>query len=323
MRTIAIAAAAVVLAACSSSASSSSLPATHDASSVAMRAARATPKGGIYVSQFDASSVYGYAGLNKRNAPPICGETSGDFVADVATDSKGDLIAPSQQGETIYVYQGPAMCGPTAATLSDPYGLPVDVASANALTGKIAVANIEDDGPISNPPPGSITICTVASGCTKNLTNSQMNRVGAVALDNRGDCWASATNASGLPTLTFFAHCAGKGRAATGYQNSGYGGLELDKKGNLLALDFNDAALYVYSGCKPACALVAGPFALQGESFYGKLNRDGTTFAAADYQDGKVDIYKYDTTSLTYQFSFDQDLSRGSEVEGIAFAPGR
>lgn len=322
MRTIAIAAAVAVLTACSSVASPS-LPATRNAVNVPLRVSRATPKDGIYVSQFDGSSVYGYAGTNKRNAPPICGETSGDFVADVATDSKGDLIAPSQQGETIYVYQGPRMCGPTAATLSDPYGLPVDVASANALTGKIAVANIEDDGPISNPPPGSITICTVASGCTKNLTNPQMYRVGAVALDKRGDCWASATNTAGTPTLTYFAGCAGKGRAATGYQNAGYGGLEFDKHGNLLALDFSGTQLYVYSGCKPACALVAGPFALQGESFYGKLNRAGTTFAAADYQNGRVDIYKYGTTSLTYQFSFDQDLSRGAEVEGVAFTPNR
>jgi hypothetical protein len=322
MRTIAITLAAAVLAACSSVASSS-LPTTSNAVGVPMRIAPATPKDGIYVSQFDASSVYGYAGTNKRDAPPICGETSGDFVADVATDSKGDLIVPSQQGETIYVYQGPRMCGPTAATLHDPYGLPVDVASASALTGEIAVANIEDDGPISNPPPGSITLCTVASGCTKNLTNPQMNRVGGVALDKRGDCWASATNASGSPTLTYFAHCGGKGRAVTGYQNSGYGGLELDKKGNLLALDFNGAQLYVYSGCKAACALVAGPFALQGESFYGKLNRDGTTFAAADYQNGKVDIYKYDATSLTYEFSFNQDLSQSSDVEGVAFTSGR
>jgi hypothetical protein len=322
MRIIAVAVAAAVLAACSSSASSS-LPTTPNAPDLPMRLSRAVPKDGIYVSQFDASSVYGYAGTNQRNAPPICGETAGDFVADIATDSKGDLIAPTQQYETIDVYKGPQMCGPQAAALSDTYGLPVDAASADALTGTIAVANFEDDGPISNPPPGSITLCTVASGCTKNLTNPQMNRVAAVALDKRGDCFASATNASGSPTLTYFARCAGKGRAATGYQNSGYGGLDFDKRGNLLALDWNGTQLFVYSGCKPACTLVAGPFALQGQSLYGKVDRDGTTFAAADYATGRVDVYKYGTTSLTYEFSFDRDLSRGEDVEGVAFTPGR
>lgn len=322
MRTITIAIAVLGLAACSG-ASSPSLPQTQSTPSFPRSAPHAAAKGGIYVSEFDGSSVYGYAGTNQRNAPPICGETSGDFVADVATDRNGDLIAPSQQGETINIYSGPRMCGPTAATLHDPYGLPVDAASANALTQKIAVANIEGDGPISNPPAGGITICTIARGCTRNLTNPAMFRVAGVALDKRGDCWASATDANSDPTLTYFAHCSGKGRAATGFQNSNYGGLEVDKNGNLLALDSNAGRLLVYSGCRPACKLVAGPFALQGLSIYGKLDAKGTTFAAADYQDGQIDLYKYSTSALTYEFSFSQDLSRGASVEGVAFSPGR
>jgi len=321
MRSILISAAVLALAACSSAASTM-VPQTQSAMAFPQRISRATPRDGIYVSQFDGSSVYGYAGTNQRNAPPICGEASGDFVADVATDPKGDLIAPSQLGEVINVYSGPHMCGPTAATLDDTYGLPVDVASADALTKPIAVANIEDDGPISNPPPGSITICSVAAGCTENLTNSQMYRVAGVAIDRRGDCWASAVDSSDSATLVYFAKCSGKGRGATGIQNTGYGGLEFDKKGNLLALDGNAAHLFVYSGCRPACKLVAGPFNLQGKSLYGKLDSKGTTFAAADYQNGKVDIYKYSTSALTYEFSFSQDLSKGASVEGIAFAPG-
>jgi hypothetical protein len=321
VRAIAIVLAAASLAACSSDVSPT-LPATSSVTNLPQKVSHATPKSGIYVSEFDGSSVYGYAGKNERNAPPICGETSGDFVADVATDPKGDLITPSQQGESIYVYRGPRMCGPTAATLSDPYGLPVDVASADALTGKIAVANIEDDGPISNPPPGSITICTVAKGCTINLTNAQMYRVAGIAFDKGGDCWASATDLTGTPTLTYFAHCSGKGRAATGFQNDGYGGLQFDKKGNLLSLDFEGKRLWVYSGCKPACKLAAGPFPLKGQSLYGKLDNHGKTFAAADSQNGQIDIYKYSSTALTYEFSFNQDLSRSADVEGVAFSPG-
>ena len=181
MRTITIAIAVLGLAACSG-ASSPSLPQTQSTPSFPRSAPHAAAKGGIYVSEFDGSSVYGYAGTNQRNAPPICGETSGDFVADVATDRNGDLIAPSQQGETINIYSGPRMCGPTAATLHDPYGLPVDAASANALTQKIAVANIEGDGPISNPPAGGITICTIAGGCTRNLTNPAMFHVDDVVV---------------------------------------------------------------------------------------------------------------------------------------------
>jgi hypothetical protein len=321
MRAVAIALTAAALAACSSAASPS-LPATTSSARLPQLVSPATPKDGIYVSEFSNSSLYGYAGENERNAPPICGETAGDFVADVATDRNGNLVAPSQQGELVYVYRGPKMCGPAAATLNDPYGLPVDVASADALTGKIAVANIEDDGPISNPPPGSVTICTVAAGCSINLTNPQMYRVGGVALDERGDCWASATNTEGAATLVVFARCSGKGHAASGFQNSGYGGLEFDKNGNLLALDGQAGRLFVYSGCRPACKLVAGPITLQGASYYGKLDSHGTTFAAADYQNGQIDIYTYQTTALTYEFSFDQDLLKSADVEGVAFSPG-
>jgi hypothetical protein len=99
--------------------------------------------------------------------------------------------------------------------------------------------------------------------------------------------------------------------------------LELDKNGNLLALDSTAARLFVYSGCRPACKLVAGPFTLQGLSLYGKLDEKGRTFAAADYQKGQVDLYTYSTTALTYEFSFSQDLSQGASVEGVAFSPGR
>jgi hypothetical protein len=319
MRTLA-AIAILALAACSGAAS---LPQTQTQRLPNFRQRISPPtKDGIYVSQFDASAVFGYAGTNQRNAPPFCGENSGDFVADIATDPNGNLIAPSQLGETINVYSGPEMCGPSAAALHDSYGLPVDVASANALKQAILVANIEDNGPISNPPPGSITICTVAAGCTKNLTNAHMNRVAGVALDKHGNCWASATNASGDPTLIYFAHCDGKGRLATGFKNSSYGGLEFDKSGNLIALDSTAARLYIYSGCNPACTVVAGPFALQGESLYGKLDKAGTTFAAGDYQRGQVDLYSYSTSALTFKFSFNMDLSRSRSVEGVAFSPG-
>ncbi|HEY2476444.1 MAG TPA: hypothetical protein VGI19_16820 [Candidatus Cybelea sp.] len=320
MRTIAIAVAILALAACSG-APSPSLPQTQSAPALPGRVSRETPKDGIYVSEFYGSSVFGYAGMNQRNAPPICGETSGDFVADVATDRNGDLIAPSQLDETVKVYSGPRMCGPTAATLKDPYGLPVDVASANALTLQIAVANIEDDGPISNPPPGSITICTVAGGCTKNLTDRRMYRVAGVAVDKGGNCWASAVDKNNEATLTYFRHCSGKGHAATGFQNSNYGGLEFDESGNLIALDSANTRIFIYAGCRPACRLIAGPLALQGKSIYGKLDTKGTTFAAADYQYGRIDLYKYSTTGLSYEFSFSQDLGQGSSVEGVAFSP--
>jgi hypothetical protein len=281
----------------------------------------AASRAGLYVAQYHQTNIYGYAGVNKRDAPPVCGESGVESVVDVAADPEGDLIVPNGNPHLVFVYKGPKMCGTPQIRILDPYGQPVDAASANATTGVIAVANVYDDGPITNPPPGSISLCDVAHDCTVNLTNPHMHEVAAVALDEAGDCWASAKDASGTATLVYFAHCAGKGRLASGYQNSGYGGLQVDKSGNLLAVDSSANALDVYSGCKPACKRVAGPFALQGATVYGKLDSRGKTFAAADSASGRIDVYKYAVTSLTYEFSFDQDLSRGSEVEGVAFTP--
>jgi hypothetical protein len=39
---------------------------------------------------------------------------------------------------------------------------------------------------------------------------------------------------------------------------------------------------------------------LNGQAFFGHLNADSTTFAAADYEYGQVDIYKYNPKALTY-----------------------
>ena len=128
------------------------------------------------------------------------------------------------------------MCGPKAAKIADTYGQPVDASSANALTGKIAVANTFDNGST----PGSIPVCTVSAGCTKNLTNPAMDGVAGVAMDNKGNCWADGINPSVQATLTYFAGCAGRGVQATGFGNAGPGGIDIDASGNLLTIDVRE-----------------------------------------------------------------------------------
>jgi hypothetical protein len=313
----------LALAACTSAAQSP-VPPTSTAASAIVPAGRqpAAYTQGIYVAQFDSDAVFGYANQNRRNAPPVCGENGIQLVADIGTDPAGNLMVPSQIGETIFVFGGPKLCGAQIAKLHDPYGLPVDVASRNASSGTIAVANIEDDGPISNPPPGSITVCTIGGGCTGNLTNKRMYRLAGVAIDDAGDCWASAVDTKSKATLLYFAGCTGAGAVATGYKNASYGGLDIDSKGHLLALDYQNQKLFVYSGCNPACTRVAGPLALAGPAVYGKVNAKGTLFATTDYVNAKVDVYRYSGTSIRFDYSFSQDLTALGSPEGIAFSPG-
>jgi hypothetical protein len=284
---------------------------------------------GIYVSEVSGTSIFGYQTKNKKNNGPRC--TVPFAVAypnDIDVDGAGNLIDPDGGTRSIIIGQGPDMCGAEAASISDPYGQPNDASSANALTGTIAVGNVIGNGRGAT---GSISVCTVAGGCTVNLTNAAMDEVAGVAMANNGDCWGDAFNSSSAATLTYFAGCAGAGVQASGFTNTSYGGIDLDKFGHLVTIDIFDpagvSAVDVYSGCNPVCTLIGGPFPLEGDAVFGHLNKGSSRFATGDYVNGQVDLYKYHSsktgagTSLTYEYSFNNGLNPSQGVEGVAYDP--
>ena len=276
--------------------------------------------GGLYVSQFSSTSILAYKSDNKKNGAPTCSVPGVLYLNGVAVDGKGNLIDPNGGSRSIVVFKGPGMCGAKAASTADSFGQPVDAASNDALNGKIVVANMFDN----DSKAGSVSVCTMKSGCQTNLTNSAIYEMVGVAMDKKGNCWASAYTMQFLPTLTYFAKCKGPGVAATGYQNSSPGGLDIDDAGNLVAIDTsanNIGALIIYSGCKPACKVVGGPFPLHGETFWGHLNQNSTAFATANYVAGEIDVYKYSTTALTYLYSFTNGLNASYSVKGAAYNP--
>jgi hypothetical protein len=124
-----------------------------------------------------------------------------------------------------------------------------------------------------------------------------------------------------MAALTYFKRCSGSGETATGFDNPASGGLDIDKDGHLVTVSYSTPAVYVYSGCRPACKLIGGPFPLKGTGFYGHLNMDSTSFVAADYQHGEIDVYRYTPTSLKYMYSFNNGLSQSSGVVGAAYNP--
>jgi hypothetical protein len=279
---------------------------------------------GLYVGDFDATTIYGYRARNPRNKPPICTVPGVSYVNGLAVDGKGNLIDPDGGTRKVIVFKGPGMCGATMASISDPYGMPSDAASADASAGAIVVGNIFD-GPGSHPTAGSISICTVAVGCVQNLTNPHMYEVVGVALARNGDCWADASatsSGSSGPRLIYFKSCSGSGQVAKDFLNKDYGGLDIDGNGNLLSIAYSQSSkLYVYHGCNPRCSLVAGPFRLHGPSVYGKVDQDSTHFAAADVTHEQVDVYSYSRTSVRYRYSFWNGLNRSGAIEGIAYNP--
>lgn len=271
---------------------------------------------GIYASEYQDSgpSIFGYPTDNLRNRRPFCKKSVSD-VFGVAVDGKGNFIAPGFY-HAISVFRGPDMCGPKVGefhAISGDDGA-VDAASADAINGVTAIAIYQDAGTGY----GSLQLCTLKRNCTTNLTNGYaMNEVLAVAM-REGQCWAS----SAAPTaLTYFKGCAEPGQTATGYANESAGGLDIDKYGDIVAISASSSQVYVYSGCRPACKVVGGPFTLLGTSFYGRLNGNSTRLAVADYQYGQIDIYKYEPKAITYLYSFNRGLSASREVYGVAYNP--
>ncbi|HLY01197.1 MAG TPA: hypothetical protein VKR56_01730 [Candidatus Cybelea sp.] len=291
-----------------------------------------TAKAGLYVAYFTRGSdefiILGYPSNNRRNKAPICqmtGPRSGDGIA---VDANGNLIGLAAfPTDEVVVYKGPEMCGHELGSFRDPYGYPYDAASADAATGTIAVANSFDyEG--SKTYSGSISVCTLAGGCTSNLTNAAIQEVWGVALDRSGDCWAAATNQSAAAYLIYFKHCAGTGSVATGYKNPYSGSLDIDRSGNLVSLSGTggqSGELYVYKGCKPACSLVGGPFGLAGEALVGHLDGNSATYATATISEyisgqGEVDVYRYSPTKLTHEYSFTNGIGNNF-IASTAYNP--
>ncbi len=249
-------------------------------------AASAAARRGLYAVDFYGTDIFGYRSKNRDNGPSICAVGPTEYTNGIAVDTKGNLIAPDGGNYSIIVFKGPRMCGPQLGSIQDPYGQPSDVASIDAATGMIVVGNIFD-GPASSPSPGSVSLCTLSAGCTTNLTNPKMYEVGGVALARDGDCWASTMDASGVARLIYFRGCSGSGQVATHFLNKGFGGLDWGDLGNLISISYyfgSSIELYVYKGCKPACKLVGGPFALKGLPFFGRLNKDSTRLATGDVE---------------------------------------
>jgi hypothetical protein len=80
------------------------------------------PKKGTYVSEFDTTSVFGYADNNKGSGGPICMVQNVAFVNDVGVDGEGNLMLPnpgSGSENTLDIHEGPTMCGKLIGSIAD------------------------------------------------------------------------------------------------------------------------------------------------------------------------------------------------------------
>jgi hypothetical protein len=286
----------------------------------------------LYVSSWGSGEIFGYSSnrighADKKNNAPACTFTVNRGLEDIAADGKGNLIVPTatRSSDQINIYAPD--CGALVGSIADPYGAPYDAAE-NARGTIAAVTN--------STYTGNVAVCTLKSGCTSDLTlptnYSGQNLGFAVTINHAGDCWAQVvyeTYSGNVNGLAYFKGCSGTGQVATGFENPDKGGLDVDKSGNILALNSNlsgkqpTSQLYVYKGCNPTCTVVGGPFALhssEGE-FYGHLDKAGSTLATMDFFTPEIDIYHYTPTKVTYLYSITNDMSSCGDCTGAAYAP--
>lgn len=275
---------------------------------------------GLYAAQTYGPDLLGYVDPNRRNFEPIC-RIVASFVNGFTVDNSGNLVVPSGYPAELNVYQGPRACKKLMGKIADPYGQASDAAADDAAKGTIVVGNIEAS---NTDKVGNIAVCTLAKGCKREVKSPYITYYGGgVALSKKGDCWMTSENNPLFTsaTLTYFKHCKGSGQVAQGWKNASYGGLIHDKAGNLISVDYESAAIWIYKGCNPQCQLVGGPFALKGNSLYGNLNEEGNELALGDVTYGQVDVYDYTPTSITYEYSFRRGLVQADYVEAAAFTP--
>jgi hypothetical protein len=220
------------------------------------------------------------------------------------------IAGGEQTSGQVEVFAHSASCGPELGQFHNPFGVGIDVASANAASGPIYVANARSFH--GRQQEGSISVCSLTSGCTKELRTSVIHGlVGGVAIDASNDLYVSGYAHAGRHSiqgaLAFFKGGVGPGVAVSGFMNRTPGGLEFDSAGNLLSIDWESAVLWVYSGC-PEC-VAHGPFPLYGPQLstrFGRLTPDGAQFESADATNGEVDVYAYNgTAGITYEFSYE------------------
>jgi hypothetical protein len=326
-------AAAMLLGACNAGTATNPLTNAPSASSSGARPfqlipARDSVRNGIYVSSLDDKLVLGFRSHYHRDHGhgPFCtiyARKAENF--DIAADPEGNLIVPQGVNASVAVYGGPAMCGPRLGQFKDQYGLPADAASFNAATGTIVVSNLYNP---QHELPGNVAICTLKGGCTEELQLSFPGYGGGVALAKNGDCWVSIENQTSTgAAMSYWPGCTGSGETVTGFMNTFYGSLSIDKQGNLVSVDAyggGGGQLWVYSGCNPGCTLVGGPFPLQHNPIFGALNAKGDRFGVMETEfpyAGNVDIYTYSPTKLTYEYSFASHYAPPAGPTGFAYSP--
>jgi hypothetical protein len=264
----------------------------------------------LFVSQVYSTQLYGYSVPNKKNDPPSCTYSPGDYVNNMSFDSQGNLWAPEGENRTIIEYQ--ANCGPQIGVLYDNIGQDDGIVFDRA--GHQWVANLQN----LNGANGSV-IEYVKSKVIAELQDPTLEEIIGLAMDRSGNVWVSflAGNSNFPGNVAEFP----KGKEpASLFSNISLGfpgSIQFDNHDNLVTVNQTTPRIQIYA--PPYTGAPTSTFPLHGAAVDCTLSHSEKLLYCADYTYGSADVYAY--PSGQYRYSFTTGLVASLVPTGVAVFP--
>ncbi len=285
-----------------------------------MRPAPQFRGGTTYVSEYFGSWALAYLENNKGNSGAICRVAIAPFTVNgIGADFSNRLWIPTSTtaGSGSTTEYGPN-CGSARLTLDDTDGQPANIAFDPR--GNVYVENIT--GPGGEGAPANVDVYRPG----KTTPASVLQESGAlfgigIALDAGGNVYMSWVDAGDGGHVDEFA--GGKNPAVTLPISAGFiGNLTFDLAQNMLLIDQSAGSLSVYAA--PYTGSAIATITLKGVAVTCKLGRSGTTLSCADYENGSVDVYRYNSANpgaTVYAYSYTNGIDPSLNITGLAIAP--
>lgn len=269
------------------------------------------PRAQLYVESSLGTSIPEYVVPDPRNRPPKCQDALQGFIGSssgIAVNAAHTLYVPNPNTGQILTFA--PNCQGEGVTLSDPGGGPTAVAFDN--NKRIAYAS-ENNG-------DCVTVYErAATSPTRSLCNSALVGSCGVAVDPRGNVYASSINYRHYnDAIVVFPKGRQQGSRVLPITGFDYQpcGIAFDRRGNLLIFAFY-GGVYIYA--PPFKGPPTRHFRTKGFPEYGALDRSNRTLYLSS-AGSTVDVYDYPKGTFEYSLNVGPS-SRALGVSGAAVDP--